>query len=306
MKEKNLSALAKVALLAATLIWGSSFIIVKDVVDVIPPNFLLAIRFSVGCVVLSLVFFKRLRKIDRTYLWQGAIIGALLFAAYCTQTLGITDTTPGKNAFLTAVYCVIVPFLFWAVSKKRPDRYNVAAALICITGIGLVSLNENLTIGMGDALTLVGGFFYAAHIVAVSKFGADKDPVLITILQFGYSAIYAGVVSLIFEQPMPAVDWSGELIFSIGYLALLCTSVALLLQNFGQKFTSPASASIILSLESVFGVAFSLALYEAEKMTLRIGLGFVLIFVAVLISETKLSFLTKRFHKAVLDKAGRV
>lgn len=298
MKEKNLSLLAKAALFAATLIWGSSFMIVKDVVDTIPPNFLLAIRFAVGCAVLSLIFWRRLRQINRTYLWQGAIIGALLFAAYCTQTLGITDTTPGKNAFLTAVYCVIVPFLFWAVSKKRPDRYNIVAALICITGIGLVSLNENLTIGMGDALTLVGGFFYAAHMVAVSKFGRDKDPVLITILQFGYSAIYAAVVSLVFEQPMPAIQWSGELIFSMAYLALLCTAVALLLQSFGQKYTSPAAASIILSLESVFGVAFSVALYEGERMTVRIGIGFLLIFAAVLISETKLSFLKTAFRKS--------
>lgn len=293
MKENRIGLLAKPALLAATLIWGSSFIIVKDIVDILSPNLLLAIRFSVGCIVLSIIFHKNLRKLNKQYFKQGAVIGSMLFLAYCSQTIGITDTSPGKNAFLTAVYCVIVPFLFWAVSKKRPDRYNVIAALICITGIGLVSLNDDFSIRMGDAMTLVGGFFYAAHIVAVSKFGSDKDPVLITILQFGYSAIYSIIVSLIFERNTYAsFTISSELIFCVGYLSLFCTAAALLLQNFGQKYTSPSSASIILGLESVFGVIFSILLYD-EPMTLKIGAGFVLIFVAVIISETKLSFLRK-------------
>lgn len=293
MKENKISLLAKIALLTATLIWGSSFIMVKDVVNTVPPNLLLSIRFAVACLVLCLIFWKRLKNLNREYFIQGAVIGALLFLAYCSQTIGITDTTPGKNAFLTAVYCVIVPFLFWAVSKRKPDIFNIIAAVVCIIGIGLVSLDSDFFIRLGDLLTLLGGFFFAAHIVAVSKFGSDKDPVLITILQFGYSAVYAAAASLIFERDAVNIVWSGQLVLSIAYLALACTAVGLFLQIFGQKYTSPSSAAIILSLESVFGVAFSIALY-GERLTGRIAVGFVLIFIAVIISETKLSFIIKR------------
>ena len=179
-RQKKINILSRAALFAAALIWGSSFFVVKDTVNTIPPNFLLAVRFTIGCLALALIFRKRLKKLNKEYIWQGAVIGLCLFAAYSSQTIGITDTTPGKNAFLTAVYCVIVPFLFWIVNKTRPDIYNMAAAALCLTGIGLVSLTEGFSIRMGDALTLLGGFFYALHIVMVAKLAKDKDPVLIS------------------------------------------------------------------------------------------------------------------------------
>ena len=301
VKEKKRNGLARAALLAATLIWGSSFIIVKDVVDTVPTCLLLAIRFLSASLILAAVFRKRMRGLNRSYLWQGGVLGLLLFAAYALQTLGITETTPGKNAFLTAVYCVLVPFLYWIVGKKRPDRYNIAAALLCITGIGLVSLTSDFSIGRGDILTLCGGFFYAAHIIAVCRFSDGRDPVLLTVVQFASSGLLALVGTLLFED-RGGIVWNRQLLLGIGYLAVFCTAAALLMQNFGQKYTPPATASILLSLESVFGVAFSVALY-GERLTLRIVAGYLLIFCAVLLSETKLAFLKRRGkpHAALKD-----
>ena len=301
-REKRTGFWAKIALFTAALIWGISFFIVKDTTDQIPPNLLLAIRFTIGCAVLAVIFRKRLKKLNREYFKCGAVIGLCLFLAYSSQTIGITDTTPGKNAFLTAVYCVIVPFLFWAVNKTRPDRYNLLAAVICLTGIGMVSLTAGFSIRMGDALTLLGGFFYALHMVVVAKLAKDKDPMLISTLQFGYAAVCSWIVTLVFE-PMPAfsvfhLNVAGGILF----LALGCTALGLTLQNFGQKYTHPAAASIILSLESVFGVLFSILFY-GEKMTARLVLGFVLIFIAILISETKLEFLRK--HEGIPKSAAQ-
>lgn len=297
MTNKNSRGiLAKIALFGAALIWGSSFIIVKDTVNVLPPNLLIAVRFCIACILLSLVFAKKLVLINRTYLWQGAIIGALLFAAYSTQTIGITDTTPGKNAFLTAIYCVIVPFMFWFFTKKKPDIYNIIAALLCISGIGFISLTSKFTVGFGDALTLIGGVFYAAHLVTVSIFGKDKDPILLTILQFFYAGIFGWIVTLTTES-MPTHIAFGA-VTSVLYLAFFCTAGALLLQNIGQKYTHPSAASIILSLESVFGALISV-IFGYEVLTTRIFVGFAFIFIAVLISETKLSFLKPSNNKDV-------
>ena len=292
---KKISLLAKIAMFSATLIWGSSFIIVNDVVDVLPTNALLTIRFISAALILTAVFHKRLKAFDRSYLVRGAVLGVLLFCAYMFQTFGISfpETTPGKNAFLTAVYCVMVPFMAWAVTKIRPDRFNIVSAFLCIFGIGLVSLNANFTVGIGDILTLIGGVFYALHIIAVSRFSAGRDAMLLTLIQFASSGICALIVSLLTESKSYAqISLEPLMILGVAYLAVFCTSAALTFQNFGQKYTDPSTASIILSLESVFGVAFSVSL-GAESLTLRMTVGFALIFIAVMISETKLSFLGK-------------
>lgn len=281
---------AKIALFGATLIWGSSFLIVKNSMDVMQPHMLLAFRFTIAGLLLCIIFRKRLSRLNKDYFIKGGILGTFLFLAYSLQTIGITDTTPGKNAFLTAIYCVIVPFLFWAVDKKKPDKYNIIAAFISIIGIGLVSLNGDLSIRMGDAFTLAGGVVYAAHIVAVAKFSGDRDPILLTILQFGYAAVYSWIIGLGFEE-LPTV-WTAASISSLIYLAVFATAIALLCQNIGQKYTHPAPAAIIMSLESVFGVLFSVLFYH-EIITPRLFWGFTLIFIAVLLSETKLGFLKK-------------
>ncbi|HWT75808.1 MAG TPA: DMT family transporter [Mobilitalea sp.] len=281
---------AKIALFGAALIWGGSFLIVKNSMDVMQPHMLLAFRFTVGCVLLGIIFHKRLRLLNKDYLIKGGIIGVFLFLGYSLQTIGITDTTPGKNAFLTSVYCVLVPFIFWAVDKKKPDIYNILAAFVTIIGIGLVSLNGGFSIRMGDSLTLVSGFVYAFHVVAVAKFGKDKDPILLTILQFAYAAVFSWIVALLYED-FPT-QWSPQTISGLIYLAVFATAVALLLQNVGQKYTNPAPAAILLSLESVFGVFFSVIFYH-EKITMKLFIGFLFIFLAVIISETKLSFLSK-------------
>ena len=117
MSVRNKSFWAKIALLGAALIWGTSFVVMKNSVDVFPTPILLGMRFSLGCGVLCIVFYKKLKLLNKQYFIQGGIIGCALFLAYFTQTLGLTDTTPGKNAFLTAAYCVMVPFILWAVKR---------------------------------------------------------------------------------------------------------------------------------------------------------------------------------------------
>lgn len=290
-KLKKINVSSKIALFGASIIWGSSFIVVKNSMDSLEPNLLLAIRFTIGCALLCTIFYKKLKLINKDYLISGAIIGVFLFFAYSFQTIGITDTSPGKNAFLTAIYCVIVPYMYWIVDKTKPDKYNFLAAIICLTGIGLVSLNKGFKIQFGDAFTLVSGFFYAAHMVALGKLTKDRDPVLLTIIQFGYTAIFSWIATLLFED-MPRSFDTGS-IMGLLYLSVFATAIALLLQTIGQKHTKPTQASIIMSLEAVFAILFSVVLYK-ERITIKLFIGFLLIFVAVITSETKWSFIRKK------------
>ena len=288
---KGSKGLARAALLTATLLWGSSFAILKNTLDSLPMFFILAFRFLVAGAVLCGVFYKKLRLLNMRYVKSGVIIGGCLFMAYWLQTVGLAHTTPGKNAFLTAVYCIIVPFMFWAVDKTRPDKYNIIAAITCLVGIGLVSLTDSLTVQTGDYMTLFSGFFWAAHIIAVSKLSQGQDPVLLTIMQFFMCGLCSAVGFLLTESvSVTAVTDAG---FELFYLTALCTAVTLLCQNWGQKRLPPSNAAILLSLESVFGVLFSVILYH-EQVTPRLATGFCLIFAATIISETKLSFLKKK------------
>ena len=275
----------RLIIIVATVIWGSSFVIVKDVTGSITPAWILALRFSAASAIMAVALLGRRRVyFEKTHVAYGLLFGIAMFLAYYLQTVGITDTTPGKNAFLTGTYCVIVPFLAWAVTRKRPNRYNIVAALLCIAGIGFISLDGNLSIRFGDAMTLACAFFYAVHIVLVSMFSKGRDIFVLTMWQFIGVAVCSLVVGLVGE-PLPAwADLPAECWASLAYLAVACTALALLFQNIGQAHLPPATASLLLSLEAVFGVAFSVAL-GTEELSVRIVVGFALVFAAILVSE---------------------
>ena len=301
--DKNLTRIASLALFAAAFIWGTSFVIMKDVSDRLPPSLLLAIRFTIACVLLGALSWKRFRKLDKSYIMPGLLIGTLLFSAYLVQTYGLIGTTPGKNAFLTASYCVITPFLFRIVSKKKTDPFHLASAVVCLCGILLISVDftsEKLfSVALGDVLTLVCGFFYAAHIVAIATTASDKDPMLITVLQFAVASVLSWVTYAFlgaFGLAPLSLEGAdiGALAVQLLYLACACTGAALFLQNFGQKYAHPTGAAVILTFEAVFGALFSLLLGREDGFSVLRAVGFTLVFLAVVISETKLSFLRKR------------
>ena len=305
-EHKETSVLARFAsplIVLATIIWGSSFVVMKSSVDVLPTFWLLAIRFTFSALVLAVVFIKRWKVLDRQYLIGGTVMGFCLFVAYAFQTFGLEQTTSGKNAFFTAVYCVIVPFLYWVIAKRRPDKFNILAAFLCIAGIALVSVTgSNATaFNMGDVLTLIGGFFFAAHIVAVAKYSEGRDIFILTTLQFASFALFSWIGVLITRPALTPGVFDQSLIFSLAYLVIFASCGALLFQNIGQKYTAPSTAAVLLSLEAPFGVFFSI-LFANERPTPLMFVGFTLIFLAVVCSETKFSFLRKK----KLTKSERV
>jgi drug/metabolite transporter (DMT)-like permease len=166
---ENKALLGRGALLLATLIWGVSFVLMDLTLTSISTFYILAVRFLGAAVILLAIGARELKKLDRSYLAGGLLMGVLLLAAYAFQTFGLTMTTPGKNAFLTAVYVIVVPFLYWIIIRRKPDRYNVIAGFVCLVGVGFISLNSDFSIGLGDGLTLMCGFLYAVHMVVLRR-----------------------------------------------------------------------------------------------------------------------------------------
>ncbi len=294
MKEKKLNLLGQLLLLLATLSWGTSFFILKETIASVNELFVLAIRFLLSGVLLMLIFLPKILKSNKKTILNGVILGVILVFAYIIQTRGLYYTTPSRNAFLTSAYCVMVPFIAWFITKKAPKIYNLISAFMLIIGIGFVSFSGKAETGsnllLGDGLTLIAAVFYALQIIFINKFQKNPEDtgVLLTfeVLTVG---VVCGILTLIFELPSNPQGYALNLeqILKIGYLAIVCTLFAQMAQIFGQKYTTTNQASLILSLEAVFGTLFSVILGD-EKMTIWLVIGFIIIFIAMMITEFKL------------------
>ncbi len=213
----------------------------------------------------------------------GLATGITMSLGTWLQTAAMTfGTSPGKSAFLTAAYCVIVPFLYWLVRGEKPRANHLLSAVICLVGIGLISLNGEGGVTFGDGITLVCSVVFAANIVSISIFCEGRDPMLLTMLQICVAALCGWVGILIFGGMPEHISMGAA--GNVLYLALFSTALCLSLQSIGLKYTNPTVGTILLSLESVFGVLFSILLY-GETVTLRMAVGFAVVFAAVLLAQ---------------------
>lgn len=281
----------RLALLTTAVIWGSSFVILKNAIDGLGVMWVLAMRFTISAVLLLALAGKRLRSMSRASVRGSVLIGVCLAAAYIVQTYGLKYTTPGKNAFLTTTYCVMVPFLAWLVYKRKPGLHNVAAAVLCVAGIGFVALDAGFgEVNTGDVLTIFSGVFYALQIILMEQYISGCDSLSVSAVEFSTAAVICLVGTFAFEGT-PVMPASGQ-IFAVLYLAVMCTALCFFLQAWGMKYTPSSTAAMIMTLEAVFGTIFSVILYH-EQVTPRLLTGFALIFVAVVLSETGTELLKK-------------
>jgi drug/metabolite transporter (DMT)-like permease len=292
MNKKFLSTISGTGLLMAACIWGFAFVIVKDSLDYIPAIYMLAFRFTIAAAALAAIYARKLKLLDAAYWKHGAVLGAFLFMAYAFQTVGCKYTTAGKNAFLTTIYVIVVPLIGWPLTRRKPGHRIFMAAVMSLAGIGLLALkNETLSgalaMNFGDILTLICGFFYAAHILFVERWDMQEDPILLTVIQFVFAALFSWIVSPVLDGAFPFEALkSPHVIVSMLYLGIFSTLIAFVLQNVCLKYVPSSIAALFLSMESVFGVLFSMLVLH-ETMTLRMLAGCVLMFAAILLAELK-------------------
>ena len=212
---------------------------------------------------------------------------------------------PGRCGFLVATYCVITPFIAWFVWKRKPNIYHVVAAVLCLVGIGFISMPDLLKdsivgLNLGDFLALIGSVVFAAYLVYLGRYVDTMDPILLTIGNLFFGAVYAGLYTYFFEDNAKIV-WNGHSVFAALYLGVVCMSLTNILQAIGQREVVASTAALIFSLESVFGIILAV-LFWHEKVTVSLFIGCVLIFIAIVISETKLGFLKKKLSSNVFRK----
>lgn len=294
IKDNNKSLAADLSLLFVAVIWGGGFVAVKDALNNITPLYMMSIRLIGAGLLMAVVFYKQTLKITKKDIINGSIIGIFLFSGFAAQTIGLKYTTASKQAFLTAVYVIIIPFLSWAVYRVKPKWHSITAAILSFIGIALLSLKSDMQfdINIGDWLTLLCAVLFAAHIVSVSYYAKKSDPIALSVVQMIFSGILSLICALIFEPKFMGINKDAA--FSIFYLVVFSTMICFLIQNVAQKYTHPNHVGIILSLESVFGAILSI-IFLHEVFTLNMVIGCVIIFLAIIIAETKLEFLFKKF-----------
>lgn len=282
MKKKTIYA--DLILLVVAFLWGTTFVGGKYALNYFTPLYIIAIRFIMAFSMMALAFRKDMMSLTRKDIKGGIIVGTMLFIAFATQLVALQYTAAGKQAFLAGTYVVMVPFISWWLEKKRPETRSFVGAFICFMGIGLLTLNDSLTIGFGDSLTLFSSLFFAGHIIFNGHYVDDIGPVKLTITQFGTVAVLSTVSALIFEPLPTAIEPNG--IFAVLYLGILCTGIAYFLQTIGQKYALSTHTAIILSLEAVFGSILALFVL-GEVFTFKMVLGCASILAAILIIELK-------------------
>jgi len=287
----------EIALTIVAIIWGSGFVASAVSLEHFTPYQILAIRFLVGVLLLILVFFKKLKMIKKSTIIKGSIIGFFLYLAFALQTVGLQYTTPSKNAFLTAVNVVIVPFIAFFIYKRKMDKFELFGSLLAITGVGVISLKLTAEVNLGDLLTLLCAVGFAFHIFYTAQFVKNEDPILLTIIQMATAAIL-GLIVVIFKGET-SFSMNVEGVSNVLYLGVFSTTIAFLLQTFAQKYTTETNAAIILSTEALWGMVFSIILLS-EVITIKMIMGAILILIAIIISETKFNFFKKKTIEEVL------
>lgn len=267
--------LPEISLLLVALIWGSGFIVSQMALDAgLSPNAIMLGRFSIAFVLVGIIFFKDILKNFELWHLKGCIIcGTLLFAGFIVQTIGLSRSTPANNAFITGSNVVMVPFLWWIVSKKRPDKVFFLCSALSLIGVAILSINPSsgFSTGFGDLLTLISAFLFASQIVATGMLARSIPPTVLVFVQFMVASLLSLVVYLISGEPF-AVLIKPTSLFPLIYLGAFSTLVCYMLQTSAQRHVNSGKAAIILSMESLFGPLFSVLLgYDTFSTRMLFG-----------------------------------
>src|SRR5690606_16871093 len=284
-----------VMLLITAIVWGSGFVVTAIALEYLTANQVMAGRFVLATLILILLFGYKFKKIKKSTIWKGAILGAILYIAFVLQTVGLQYTTPSKNAFLTALNVVIVPIIAYLIYKRRIDRFEIAGSILAIIGISFLSLQGSLTINIGDVFSLACAVAFAFDIFYTNLFVQKEDAISLTIVQFMTASVIS--VAVVFFQGNIPTAIEKEALYSLVYLAVFSTAIAYLFQNMAHQYTTATKAAIILSTEAIFGMLLSV-LFLHEVLTGRMLTGAALIIAAILFAEVK-----PRFSKKMLRNA---
>jgi len=278
--SRRTALLATAALLATTASWGSTFFLIKDLLDRVPTLDFLAVRFLIAGLVMAAVAPGALRRLSPGSRRNALVLGLLYGVAQILQTAGLAHTAASVSGFITGMYVVATPLFAALILRTRVTAVTWAAVALATAGLGVLTL-DGFSVGYGEAITLVASLIYALHIVGLGAWSTPSEALGMSVVQL----LVIAVVGLLATAPDRVVlpesgrDWA-----SVVYMALVAGALALLAQTWAQAHLPPTRTAIIMSTEPVFAALFAVLL-GGEGFTVRMAVGGVMVLAAMLTVE---------------------
>ena len=280
MSERRTSLLATLALLAMTAAWGSTFFLIKDLLDRVPTLDFLAVRFAIASAAMLLVAPRAVARLAPAVRRHAIVLGLLYGVAQILQTAGLAHTPASVSGFITGMYVVLTPVLAALILRTRITGVTWAAVALATLGLGVLTLS-GFSVGYGEAITLVSAVLYALHIVGLGAWSTPRDAVGMSILQIMVitAVCFVATVPDGIVLPSTGSDW-----LSVVYMALVAGALAMLGQTWAQAHLPPTRTAIIMSMEPVFAALFAVWL-GGEGVTARLLVGGLMVLTAMLVVE---------------------
>lgn len=278
----RLARVATLLLLLVTAVWGSTFFLIRDLVETVAPTDFLAVRFALAALVMLAVFRRQVRALSRREVRTGVVLGVLYGVAQILQTVGLQHTDASVSGFVTGTYVVLTPLLGALLLRERVDGVTWGAVLLTTAGLAVLSL-RGLSLGYGEGVTLASALLYAGHIVALGRWARPAAAV-------GLATVQAGVIALVcavgavpggLTLPSGAGQWASML-----YMALVAGAAALWAQTWAQAHLTATRAAIVMAMEPVFAALFAVLL-GGESATGRLLLGGALVLASMYLVELR-------------------
>ncbi len=282
---------ADIALGTCALIWGATFVVVKDALRDVSVFVYVAVRFGLSATIMAAIFWRELRAATSRAFWAGAQIGFFMFGGYVFQTAGLKFTTPSKAAFITGSSVVLVPVILAMCGLRKITMWLWTGATSAVIGLYLLTVPAQGLGGLnrGDPIVFLGAIMFALHIIFVSRYVERHSVGTLTFTQIATTALLATIFIPILGQAgweHPHWVWTGNLIFAILVTSIGATVIGFSFQVWAQQYASPTHTAILISLEPVFA-ALTSWLLGAEHLGLRVLLGAALVLAGILLAELK-------------------
>jgi len=281
---------ADLLLLLITIIWGSSFPLMKLVLNYLPAYGYITLRFFIAAFVLTAIFHKNLRKLNKRTIICGCIIGLFMFAGTALQVIGLYTTSASNSGFITGLNVVMVPVFSAIMLRKKPDRASFIGVVIAFAGLFFLSGGLNFNFNIGDFLTFLCSICWALQIIFIDKFNQNEDASLLAIIQMYFIGIAGALFWIAFDAGKPVII-NGTSAIILLITGVLGSALAFGGQTIAQKDTTPTHTALIFTAEPVFAGLFAMIIPDAagntETLTITKTIGCVLILAGMLVSELK-------------------
>jgi drug/metabolite transporter (DMT)-like permease len=268
--------LAPWALLSVAAAWGFAFVVMKDAIQRQSVNNFLFTRFALAVLVMLLIRPQTVKHFNKDLLQRGSLAGIFLGFGYIFQTLGLERTGAAITGFITGLYVVLTPLLAWLVLKEKITRFVWLCIMVATVGLALLSV-RGFSVGIGEMLVLASALFFAAHIIALSKWSSGRDVYAMTVVQLAMCGLLAGIASIPggYAPPPDSGVWAVVI-----FTAVFATAIAFIIQTWSQAHMSATKVAVILTMEVVFAAVFAI-FFGGERLTLQSALGGILVVVAM-------------------------